>query len=79
MTKDTSFTILMTAIIIMAVGVLILIARHIDAQVSDNRKSPTVYVDQGTGCHYLGTGSSTLVPRMNANGEHMCLSVVRMP
>lgn len=31
-----------------------------------------VYIDEGTGCQYLGQGSVTLLPRYDANGKHMC-------
>lgn len=33
--------------------------------------NPVLYVDHGTGCHYLGNGHG-LTPRMGRDGSHIC-------
>ncbi|PCJ68250.1 MAG: hypothetical protein COA62_15920 [Rhodobiaceae bacterium] len=58
-------------------GVLMLAPAQ--TQADSTYRTPSVYVDSGTGCHYLGGNHSSkvsLIPRMNRNGEHMCLSPV---
>jgi hypothetical protein len=36
------------------------------------RTAMDVWVDVGTGCHYLKAGSGTLVPRMLPTGRQVC-------
>jgi hypothetical protein len=31
-----------------------------------------LYIDHGTGCQYIGTLFSQPVPRLDANGKHVC-------
>lgn len=42
-----------------------------------NRSGMSLYIDNGTGCHYLTLssgflGKATLIPRMNSYGNHVC-------
>lgn len=35
---------------------------------------PTVYIDRGTGCHYLASGvNATITPRLGPNGAQVCV------
>jgi hypothetical protein len=48
-----------------------------DDHVNRVRSGMRLYIDHGTGCHYLASpaflGSTTLVPRMDRRGNHYCV------
>jgi len=37
-----------------------------------NRSGLALYIDNKTGCHYLGTAHGGLTPRLDSKGEHLC-------
>ena len=39
----------------------------------DNRSGMALYIDAKTGCHYLGDGRGGLIPRLDSNGNHVCV------
>lgn len=39
---------------------------------SDGRSGLRLYIDDGTGCHYLGSSNGGLTPRMNPDGRQVC-------
>lgn len=43
-----------------------------DNAVAGERSGMRYYVDHGTGCEYLSTLFGNLLPRLDANGEHVC-------
>ena len=43
-----------------------------DTDPKDGRSGLRLTIDAGTGCHWLGGLFSDLVPRLDANGQHVC-------
>lgn len=38
----------------------------------DGRSGMRLMIDYRTGCHYLGNGSSGIMPRLDQSGKHVC-------
>jgi len=44
-----------------------------DDKAKQKRSGAMLYVDHGTGCHYLSGWSGVLTPRLDFNGQHICV------
>ena len=43
-----------------------------DSTDSEKRSGMEIHIDALTGCHYLSKGKSSLLPRNDNNGKHIC-------
>lgn len=76
--SDKIFTLFIVAFILMLIFTRTASYDTTDNQDAGIRSGLTLYIDHATGCHYLSTGglfssSSSLVPRLNRDGKHVCI------
>lgn len=45
---------------------------HDDTDPVDGRSGMRLFIDNKTGCHYLGGGLGGITPRLDQEGRHIC-------
>lgn len=48
-----------------------------DTDPPEGRSGLALYVDDRTGCHYLGAPMGGITPRLDAEGSHICEGTAR--
>lgn len=65
--------VIVTLVALISIGVFSAIVDHDNTDPPDGRSGMQLYTDALTGCQYLGKPAGGLTPRLDRNGQHICI------